>query len=148
MWGRDDLKIEYTILSGTLKQKPLKAWIDFFLLSAILLLSMLIPPSYEGSLEICLFKNTFGIPCAGCGMTRAFLFLGHGNIYEAIKLNPNSLLSFSIIILLWFNKAVQILKKKEAKIYLTHKEKILLYFLAGLTIVTVWVYNLRFNPLI
>lgn len=139
------MKIEYTILSESLRQKPFKVWGGFFLLLGVLLLSILIPPFHEGRFSICLFKNVFGIPCPGCGMTRAFLFLGHGDIYGAIRLNPNSLLAFSIVVSLWLNKTAQILVGKEVKIYLTSREKILVYLLFGLAMMTVWGYNLKFN---
>jgi hypothetical protein len=98
------MKIEYTISSETIRLKPFKVWRDFSLLSGILLLSILVPPFYHGEFTLCLFKNITGLPCPGCGMTRAFLFLGHGKIHEAVILNPNSLLIFPIIIFLWINE--------------------------------------------
>lgn len=36
----------------------------------------------------CTFKNLTGCPCCGCGATRATHALLHGNIAEALHLNP------------------------------------------------------------
>jgi hypothetical protein len=36
----------------------------------------------------CPLLNTTGIPCAGCGLTRAFLFLLTGQIRRAVYINP------------------------------------------------------------
>lgn len=128
-----------------LRQRPYKIW-EIVILSSILLVALLVPPFYQGGFTLCLFRNITGLPCPGCGMTRAFLFLGHGDFYEAIRLNPNSLLAFSIILFLWSNKFTQIFTGKEVKVHLTHREKILIYLLSGFLMVAIWVYNLSLNP--
>ena len=45
----------------------------------------------------CIFKSIFGIPCPGCGLTRAFRAIFHGNFLKAEKYN-----FLSIPILLFF----------------------------------------------
>lgn len=55
------------------------------------LVSVLVPPFEQNRFTICLFKNLTGVPCPSCGMTRAFLFLGHGQILKASTLNPLAL---------------------------------------------------------
>lgn len=57
----------------------------------IFLISLVAPPFEQGRFTICLFKNITGMPCPSCGMTRAFLFLGHGQIAKATALNPLAL---------------------------------------------------------
>jgi hypothetical protein len=57
----------------------------------IFLISLLAPPFEQTRFTVCLFKNLTGVPCPSCGMTRAFLFLGHGQIRQAIALNPLAL---------------------------------------------------------
>ena len=37
---------------------------------------------------LCGFRQLTGYPCPGCGMTRSFVFLAHGHVLEAFKLNP------------------------------------------------------------
>lgn len=72
---------------------PSRKIVWFFLFSGILLASAAIHPYHDGKFTICVIKNVFGIHCPGCGMTRAFLFLGHGDIRTALRLNINSLSS-------------------------------------------------------
>ena len=74
----------------------------FFILSLVLLCSLLVPPFEKGSFSICLTKLLLGHPCPGCGMTRAFLLLGHGRILEAFSLNPLSLAAYPLTVGLWF----------------------------------------------
>ncbi len=52
------------------------------------LASILVEPSDNGPFTVCLFKNITGLPCAGCGLTRACVYLGHGEIEKAAQLNP------------------------------------------------------------
>ena len=51
----------------------------------------------------CPFKFVTGLPCPGCGGTRAVMALLHGQILEAIYLNPLSVLLvvLAIIAPLW-----------------------------------------------
>ena len=56
------------------------------------------------SSTICLFKNITGIPCPGCGLTRAYLALFDGNLNEAFKYHPLFFLPIVLIIILIYNK--------------------------------------------
>ncbi|NCS93156.1 MAG: DUF2752 domain-containing protein [Leptospira sp.] len=38
--------------------------------------------------SICLVKYLTGLECLGCGMTRAFWYILHGEFSEAWKMNP------------------------------------------------------------
>lgn len=118
----------------------------FLLLTGIILVSLLVTPFHAGHGTICIFKNILSIPCPGCGMTRAFLFLGHGDIYEAARLNILSPLVFSVIILLWLCSAAKIFIGKVLIVRLSQREKVLIYILTGGLIITGWAYNLFLNP--
>ena len=37
---------------------------------------------------VCPFRLVTGLPCPGCGMTRAWVFLAHGRLGEAVSANP------------------------------------------------------------
>lgn len=39
-------------------------------------------------LLFCIFKQLTGLPCPGCGSTRAFVHLLHGDIKQAMWYNP------------------------------------------------------------
>ena len=44
----------------------------------------------------CIFKSVTGIPCAGCGLTRAALALTRGEVWMALLINP-----LSVLVCLW-----------------------------------------------
>ncbi len=37
--------------------------------------------------EICTVRRVLGIPCPGCGLTRSFVFMGHGEWLSALRMN-------------------------------------------------------------
>lgn len=47
--------------------------------------------------EICTLHTRFGVDCPGCGLTRSFIHLAHGNLRAAWSLNPVGLLMFAFI---------------------------------------------------
>mgnify|MGYP001998167492 CR=1 FL=1 len=61
---------------------------------AVLLASMVLTPSREAVTlfgwvvpPLCMFSNLTGIDCLGCGLTRSFTYLGHGNLKSALDLH-------------------------------------------------------------
>src|SRR5438477_406599 len=49
--------------------------------------------------EVCLSRRLFGLDCPGCGLTRCFVSLAHGEVSRAWRFNPAGLLWFAA--LLW-----------------------------------------------
>lgn len=49
-------------------------------------------PSDDPRASICLFRRVSGVPCPGCGMTRAFAHLAKGEWREAARDHPLSFL--------------------------------------------------------
>ena len=47
---------------------------------------------------VCPSKLFYGLPCPGCGTTRATLLLLHGNPLAALRLNPNCLLAAAFLL--------------------------------------------------
>jgi hypothetical protein len=43
--------------------------------------------SVDGGPVLCLFRGITGLPCPSCGMTRAFVSLGHGDLHSAVQSN-------------------------------------------------------------
>jgi hypothetical protein len=118
----------------------------FLLLSGILFASVVVSPFHREVFSVCLLKDVFGIPCPGCGITRAFLFLGHGDIRSAMELNANSLFAFSLVVLLWLHAAFNALTHNEIKVRLTRVESFSLVTLAAIATASGWIYNLQWNP--
>ena len=74
-----------------------------FLFSVTLLLSVSMSPS-TGQLslggwvipELCMYKRMFHFECPGCGLTRSFVFMGHGDWAAAWGMNKIGPLLFVI----------------------------------------------------
>jgi hypothetical protein len=54
--------------------------------------------SFQNPLPTCWFLQTYGVPCASCGLTRGWICIAHGDIDKAILFNPNSFSTFITII--------------------------------------------------
>ena len=48
--------------------------------------------------ELCSFRRLTGMDCAGCGMTRCFISLGHGDVPGAWNYNPAGILLYGIVL--------------------------------------------------
>lgn len=48
--------------------------------------------------ELCSFRRMTGMDCAGCGMTRCFISLGHGDVPAAWNYNPSGILLYGILL--------------------------------------------------
>jgi hypothetical protein len=64
------------------------------LCATIVVLSLTLVPSTEAVSifgwevpALCAVRNLFGIGCPGCGITRSFVFLGHGDLSSALSMN-------------------------------------------------------------
>lgn len=102
-----------------IKKEHIKA---FGILAAIGAVSILIGLFTDRS--ICLFYNTTGVPCPGCGMTRSFLHLFKGHIGKAFHFHP----LFPLVVFIPF--------------LMTTKKKIYLYS-AGSIFIAVWLIRLK-----
>ena len=59
-------------------------------LGLVLTASFVLPPNSLPHLPLCQFKHLTGLPCPGCGLTRAFSAISHGQLKTAWQLNPFS----------------------------------------------------------
>lgn len=118
----------------------------FAVLTAVLAASVLVPPVREAWGVPCPVHLLLGIAGPGCGMTRAFLFIGHGDLASAFALNPNSWLVFPLTVALWANYAARILCGRQVELRLSQRAKTGVYGLAAALTAAVWVYNLTVNP--
>lgn len=58
--------------------------------------------------SVCQFHNLTGLDCPGCGLTRAFVSIAHGNLAAAWRYNGASLLVFSFVLAQIPYRSVQI----------------------------------------
>jgi hypothetical protein len=85
------------------------AWVMLLGLSAVFLISMLWRPADEPTIILCPFRALTGLLCPGCGMTRAFCALGHGELGRAIRFNALSPLLYLSFIIAWVGAAATLL---------------------------------------
>ncbi len=81
------------------------------MLSAMLVLSVLLPlPGADGRIaglpSVCLFYHLTGQPCPGCGLTRSFVSLGHGDWHDALRWHPLGPAIYCLCGLLWLRCGV------------------------------------------
>lgn len=70
-------------LNKTLIKKDIKqAVLPIGLAASLIILSNIILG------KVCIMRMLFGIPCPGCGITRAFILLSQGKIKEATIMHP------------------------------------------------------------
>ena len=65
--------------------------------AAVLVAAVLLPLGWESPVPLCVFNGITGLDCPGCGMTRAFLLIGHGRFADAAAMHPASIPAFLIV---------------------------------------------------
>ncbi len=48
--------------------------------------------------ELCHMRRFTGLDCPGCGLTRSFISLGHGDVVAAWQFNPAGILLFGLLV--------------------------------------------------
>lgn len=66
--------------------------------AVVLLISFVLPLSSLPDWPLCWFYHATHIPCPGCGLTRAFLSISHGQWTEAWNFNPFSFVWYSLAV--------------------------------------------------
>lgn len=60
--------------------------------------------------ELCLSRSWLRLPCPGCGLTRSFIALGHGDLAAAWRYNPAGLYLFALVVFQLPYRAWQLLR--------------------------------------
>ena len=94
---------EETLQAGHAGRGPM-AWAGAAIVAAVLLASLVTRAAAELPFTPCVFYNLTGLPCPGCGMTRGFVAMGHGQLAAAWGYNPLAPLAFACgcAYLVWF----------------------------------------------
>ena len=71
------------------------------LLPALFVASYAYRPHVEDGPVVCVSRLTWGVPCPGCGLTRAFCFLSHGEVGDAIRFNATAPLAVLYVGAIW-----------------------------------------------
>ena len=101
-------------------------------------------PSDYSFFPKCTFHNATGYSCPGCGSTRALFNLTHGNILEALRLNPG-LIALLILSFTDYMRYLMAIKKSKVFNSLFGNMK-LVFAIIGLMIVYGILRNLPWIP--
>ena len=85
------------------------------LTSAVFVASALWSPSDLPGVVLCPLRALTGYPCPGCGMTRAFCAIGHGEFARAVGYNALSPLVFVAVFGVWAHALATTLKLEGAR---------------------------------
>ncbi len=94
----------------------------------------------------CLFKNATGIPCPGCGMSRASVFLINGQFINAFKMNALIYIVTLIVLVIFGVLIVDIMSNKQnfrkiTKFKFSFKYQIIIF----IVIILNWINNIINN---
>lgn len=85
----------------------------FISLATVAAIWILVTINFDGQTFIgCPSKMLLHIPCPGCGMTRATISFIQGNILQAIRFNPNSIILIPLLMIGIFCLIIDILLKR------------------------------------
>ena len=69
-------------------QKQDKGLPDIVPAILIIISGMVLYAFLTGKFQLCVFRNVTGLPCPGCGLTRAFLSLIQGRWSDSLRFHP------------------------------------------------------------
>lgn len=73
--------------------------------------------------EFCAVKRFLDIPCPGCGLTRSFAQLVHGNIIEALKFNVFGPVLAFIFIYIFIRRLLGLFLRRPIPVLFTHNQR-------------------------
>jgi hypothetical protein len=84
---------------GSRREYFLAAWPIRAVAVSVLLLSFAFSQNTLPKLDLCLFHAITGLQCPGCGLTRAFCAISHGQFTLAWGLNPFSYFFYALALM-------------------------------------------------
>ncbi len=70
--------------AATRREKLL--WLGLY--GAVVIGCLVTEPFEKGRFSICFFHTLTNLPCPGCGLTRSFVWLLHGDVLRSVMFNP------------------------------------------------------------
>lgn len=116
----------------------MRKYIGYIIITAIPLITGFIYYRYYGTTgdiwsKQCSFHELTGLQCPGCGGQRAFYFILHGNILQALRYNSLMIILLPFLLYIYFLLAqVYILKNKNYLRYFNFSGKLGYIFIAVL----------------
>lgn len=104
-----------TALAAREAGAPRRARFVLSLTSAVFAVSALWSPADLPGIVLCPFRALTGLPCPGCGMTRAFCSMGHGDLPGAFGYNALAPFVFAAALLLWAHALATVFKFDSAR---------------------------------
>ena len=92
--------------------------------------------------RVCLFARTTGIDCPGCGLSRSFISLAHGDLAAAWHFNPAGLLLFSLLVLQVPYRSVQLWQLSRGRQELNIRGLNCVCWALGVTLLGQWLIRL------
>ncbi len=117
-------------------------FISFASFLSIVLVAVVVTPFDSADVTLCVIKNVTGLPCAGCGLTRAFVYLMHGNIQSAVKHNPLIIPVGLLLVLYFLRSALLAIWRIEFDVKLSAIARLTLIVASGLAVLAVWLKKL------
>jgi hypothetical protein len=84
---------------GSRREYFLAAWPIRAVAASVLVLSFAFSQNSLPTFDLCLFHAITGLQCPGCGMTRAFCAISHGQFASAWALNPFAYLFYALALM-------------------------------------------------
>ncbi|MDP8257403.1 MAG: DUF2752 domain-containing protein [Candidatus Alcyoniella australis] len=92
-------------------------WIYFILFGGVILSTLLIPVFNSAPFDACGFHRATGLPCPGCGSTRAFVAMGHGQFNTAWTFNPSAVVLYLLMLFRWLLSVPAIIRPLKIKLF-------------------------------
>jgi len=114
------------------------AWLTLIGLSLMFLISFVWRPADEPTVILCPFRALTGLLCPGCGMTRAFCALGHGELLRAFHFNALSPFLYLALIVVWVGAAATVFRLHRVQALVLRLRPNMAGGFALLAVVIVW----------
>jgi uncharacterized protein DUF2752 len=97
-------------------------------------------PGFGSSLPtLCMLKREFGVDCPGCGLTRCFVSMGHGQVASAWAYHPIGIAFFALLVAQIPFRLYQIQRLRRGRPELAHWTQWALLWLLVVALLGQWI---------